>query len=73
MSTSAWQMVGWRVIEAIGACAGPVLARAMVRDLYARDRSAQMLSTLLLVMGIAPLLGRIMGGQILAICSWHGS
>ncbi len=72
LSATAWQMVGWRVVEAVGACAGPVLARAMVRDLYARDRSAQMLSTLLLVMGIAPLLGPIMGGQILTFWSWQG-
>jgi DHA1 family bicyclomycin/chloramphenicol resistance-like MFS transporter len=31
-----------------------------------------MLSTLMLVMGIAPLLGPIMGGQVLAIWSWQG-
>jgi DHA1 family bicyclomycin/chloramphenicol resistance-like MFS transporter len=65
-------MTAWRVIQAVGACAGPVLARAMVRDLYARERSAQMLSTLMLVMGVAPLLGPILGGQILAIWSWQG-
>jgi DHA1 family bicyclomycin/chloramphenicol resistance-like MFS transporter len=72
LSGSAWQMTGWRVVQAIGACAGPVLSRAMVRDLYARERSAQMLSTLMLVMGIAPLVGPILGGQILALWSWQG-
>jgi DHA1 family bicyclomycin/chloramphenicol resistance-like MFS transporter len=71
LSTTAWQMVGWRVVQAVGACAGPVLARAMVRDLYARERSAQMLSTLMLVMGIAPLLGPILGGQVLVYGSWQ--
>ena len=72
LSATAWQMVAWRVVQAVGACAGPVLARAMVRDLYARERSAQMLSTLMLVMGIAPLLGPILGGQVLAHWSWQG-
>jgi DHA1 family bicyclomycin/chloramphenicol resistance-like MFS transporter len=71
LSSTAWQMVGWRVVQAVGACAGPVLARAMVRDLYARERSAQMLSTLMLVMGIAPLLGPILGGQVLVYGSWQ--
>ena len=71
LSTTAWQMVGWRVVQATGACAGPVLARAMVRDLYARDRSAQMLSTLMLVMGVAPLVGPILGGQVLLFWSWR--
>ncbi|MBF9232164.1 Bcr/CflA family multidrug efflux MFS transporter [Microvirga sp. BT350] len=71
LSGSAWQMTGWRVVQAVGACAGPVLARAMVRDLYARERSAQMLSTLMLVMSVAPLLGPILGAQILAVRSWQ--
>lgn len=71
LSDTAWQMMGWRVVQAVGACVGPVLARAMVRDLYARERSAQMLSTLMTVMAIAPLVGPILGGQILAIGSWQ--
>jgi MFS transporter, DHA1 family, multidrug resistance protein len=71
LSGSAGQMIGWRVVQAVGACAGVVLARAMVRDLYARDRAAQMLSTLMMVMAIAPLLGPIVGGQILALAGWR--
>ena len=71
LSGTVWQMTGWRVVQALGASAGPVLARAIVRDLYARERSAQMLSTLMLVMGVAPLLGPILGGQILAVWSWQ--
>jgi hypothetical protein len=35
-------------------CAGVVLARAMVRDLYDGARAAQMMSTLMTVMAIAP-------------------
>ena len=64
-------MIGWRVVQAVGACAGVVLARAMVRDLYEGDRAAQMLSTLMTVMAIAPLLGPIVGGQILALAGWR--
>ena len=60
-------MIGWRVVQAVGACAGVVLARAMVRDLYEGERAAQMLSTLMTVMAIAPLLGPIVGGQILRL------
>jgi DHA1 family bicyclomycin/chloramphenicol resistance-like MFS transporter len=72
VSETVWQMMGWRVLQAIGACAGPVLARAMVRDLYARERSAQMLSTLMTIMAVAPLLGPVLGGQILLFTSWRG-
>lgn len=71
MSETIYQMIGWRIVQALGACAGPVLARAMIRDLYAREKSAQMLSTLVLIMGIAPLIGPLAGGQILVVASWH--
>jgi MFS family permease len=45
-------MIAWRVVQAAGACAGVVLARTMVRDLYARECAAQMMSTLMTVMAI---------------------
>ncbi len=71
ISNSAGEMICWRVVQAVGACAGVVLARAMVRDLYEGSRAAQMLSTLMTVMAIAPLLGPIVGGQILALSGWR--
>jgi MFS transporter, DHA1 family, multidrug resistance protein len=71
LAGSAWAMVGWRVLQAVGACAGVVLARAMVRDLYEGDRAAQMLSTLMTAMAVAPLLGPVLGGQILAVAGWR--
>ncbi|MFC5757653.1 multidrug effflux MFS transporter [Rhizobium sp. GCM10022189] len=71
ISNSAGEMICWRVVQALGACAGVVLARAMVRDLYEGSRAAQMLSTLMTVMAIAPLLGPIVGGQILALSGWR--
>ena len=66
-----WTMVGWRLVQAVGASAGVVLARAMVRDLYDRDQSARVLSTLMTVMAVAPLLGPTIGGQILVLSSWQ--
>src|SRR4051812_37382649 len=71
LAGSAAGMIGWRVVQAVGACAGVVLARAMVRDLYEGERAAQMLSTLMTVMAIAPLLGPVLGGQILALAGWR--
>jgi DHA1 family bicyclomycin/chloramphenicol resistance-like MFS transporter len=72
LSGSIGQMVLWRTFQAFGASAGPVLARAMVRDLYARDQAARMLSILILVMGVAPLLGPILGGLVLLHWVWQG-
>jgi DHA1 family bicyclomycin/chloramphenicol resistance-like MFS transporter len=71
LSGSAEAMIGWRILQAVGACAGVVLGRAMVRDLYQGPRAAQMLSTLMTVMAIAPLIGPMVGAQILAIAGWR--
>ena len=71
LSASAWQLIGWRVVQALGACAAVVLARAMVRDLYDRDRAARLLSTLMTIMAIAPLVGPGIGGQILRVAPWQ--
>lgn len=71
LSTSITQIVFWRVFQVLGACTGPMLARAMIRDLFARTRAAQMLSTLVLVMAIAPIAGPLIGGQIIRLSTWH--
>src|ERR1700712_114686 len=65
LSTSAGAMIAWRVVQAIGACAGISLSRAMVRDLYSGARAAQMMSALITVMAVAPLIGPLIGGPIL--------
>ncbi|WP_408327744.1 multidrug effflux MFS transporter [Paraburkholderia strydomiana] len=71
LSTSAPMLIGWRVVQAAGACASVVLARAMVRDLYTGHRAAQMMSTLMTVMAVAPLLGPSVGSLILHVASWR--
>ncbi|SDC17822.1 multidrug effflux MFS transporter [Acinetobacter boissieri] len=71
LSQTIDQIIFWRVFQALGACTAPMLARAMVRDLYQRIEAAQMLSTLMLIMAVAPILGPLIGGQILKLSSWH--
>lgn len=71
MSRSIDEIIIWRVIQAFGACTGPMLARAMIRDLFSRIRAAQMLSTLMIIMAIAPIIGPLLGGQIIRVSSWH--
>lgn len=71
MSSSIEQIVFWRIFQAFGACTGPMLARAMVRDLFSRTRSAQALSTLTIIMAIAPIVGPSLGGVIIKFSSWH--
>ncbi|MDN3446765.1 multidrug effflux MFS transporter [Psychrobacter sp. APC 3281] len=71
LSNSMEQIIFWRVFQAFGACTAPMLARAMVRDLFSRNRAAQMLSTLMIIMAIAPIGGPLLGGQIITFTTWH--
>jgi len=63
-------LIAARFVAGIGACAGPVLARAMVRDTCAQDQASRMLSRLMLVMGVAPLVAPLVGGQLLVQFGW---
>lgn len=71
LSQTMEQIMFWRVFQAVGACTGPMLARAMVRDRYQRTEAAQMLSTLTMILAIAPIVGPLLGGQIILFSSWH--
>lgn len=60
-----------RFFQAIGSCAGLVIARAMVRDLYTPQASAQVFSFLILVMGIAPILAPLAGAYVTKFFGWQ--
>jgi len=68
---NAETLILFRLLQGIGGAAGPVLARAIVRDLYDRDEGARVLSLLFLVMGGAPLLAPLVGGQVLVLFGWR--
>jgi len=71
LSNDAITMIGWRIVQALGACASVALSRAMVRDLYQGTKAAQMLSTLITIMAIMPLIGPLVGGQIVTLFGWR--
>ncbi|MBJ6798515.1 multidrug effflux MFS transporter [Geomonas sp. Red259] len=62
----------WRVVMALGGGAGMVISRAVVRDLYDTAEAARMFSLLMLVMGLAPILAPLAGGQLLLLTGWRG-
>lgn len=64
-------MVFWRIFQAIGACTAPMLSRAMVRDQFSQTRAVQMLSSLTIIMAVAPIIGPLLGGQMIKYGSWH--
>jgi MFS transporter, DHA1 family, multidrug resistance protein len=60
-----------RFLQALGGCAPLVVPRAVVRDYFDQRGSVRMLSVLILVMGLAPILAPLIGGQLLVTFGWR--
>ncbi len=61
-----------RVLQGLGGAAVAVVAMAIVRDLFTGVRAAQLLSRLILVLGVAPILAPSLGSALLTFTSWRG-
>lgn len=71
LAPSVGSLVALRIAQAVGGCAGMVIARSIVRDLFDAQESARIYSFLMLVMGLAPVTAPLIGGQLLAAFSWR--
>lgn len=61
-----------RTLQGLGGAAVAVVAMAIVRDLFSGIRAAQLLSRLMLVVGVAPILAPSLGSALLSFTSWRG-
>jgi DHA1 family bicyclomycin/chloramphenicol resistance-like MFS transporter len=71
VAASPLQLIALRFIQGLAACAPPVMARTMVRDLAERDRAAQVMSVLMASTSMAPLLAPMLGSQVMALFGWR--
>ena len=72
-STSIEMLIVFRVLQALGASAGLVIGRAIIRDLYARERAASMIGLVTTVMVVAPMVAPLVGGLLdKALGKQHG-
>lgn len=69
-SRSIGALAFFRLLQAIGACGGAVISRAMVRDLFPPDQMRRVFSMLMLVMGVSPVAAPVIGGYILVWSGW---
>jgi len=60
-----------RVLQALGSAAGIVIPRAVIRDHYETQDAARAMSMLMLIMGLAPILAPLVGGQLLSFVGWR--
>jgi DHA1 family bicyclomycin/chloramphenicol resistance-like MFS transporter len=71
LSSSIEALIGFRVLQALGGCAGMVIPRAVVRDRFDHHQVMHVLSMLMLVMGLAPILAPLLGGFVLQTMGWR--
>lgn len=72
LAPTAPLLVAARFAQGLAGSAALVIATAVARDLYHGPAAARFFSTLMLVMGIAPILAPVLGAQVLRAVSWHG-
>ena len=59
-----------RFAQGLGASSAPVLARAVVRDLYSHEQAARMLSRSTVVFAMIPIAAPLVGSSLLAWLGW---
>ncbi|WP_448190198.1 multidrug effflux MFS transporter [Azospirillum sp. sgz301742] len=73
LAASIDQLIVARAFQAVGACCGPVVARAVVRDVFGRDRAATILAYMSMAMAMAPAVGPVLGGLLTELFGWRSN
>lgn len=71
LAESEWSLILARILQALGGCVGVVMARAAIRDRLDLSQSSHAFASMMIVMGLAPILAPTIGAWILAFFSWH--
>ncbi|MDR9466619.1 Bcr/CflA family multidrug efflux MFS transporter [Marinospirillum sp.] len=71
LAVSAEWLIAARFLQALGAAAASVLARAIVRDLFPLNEAARVLSLMHLVTMIATLIAPLVGGYLIMLTGWR--
>jgi DHA1 family bicyclomycin/chloramphenicol resistance-like MFS transporter len=68
---SGAELILWRVLQAIGGCAGVVIARAVARDCYQGHDMLRVMALLVTVMCISPLIAPFCGAWMFETYGWR--
>ncbi len=70
-ANTADTLIVMRFFQALGSCAGMVISRAMVRDIFPVSENARIFSLLMLVIGVSPILAPTLGGYMSSGLGWR--
>jgi DHA1 family bicyclomycin/chloramphenicol resistance-like MFS transporter len=65
-------LIAFRFVQGLGACAGMVIPRAVVRDLHTGTEAARLMSLLMLVFSVSPILAPLAGSFVIEAVGWRG-
>jgi len=71
VATSIWIVILGRILQGVGAAAGFALGRAIVRDLYEREKAASMLGYITMGFSTVPMIAPLIGGLISDYLGWR--
>ncbi len=66
-------LIFFRLMQAVGSCAGVTLGRAVARDLYAPVVAARVLAYMASAMAIAPIIGPMLGSWMTVHLGWQAN
>ncbi len=71
LSQNIGQLIFFRGLQGLSTGAGIVIARAVVRDMYAPHQAQKVMSQITIYFGVAPAIAPLLGGWLLVHSSWH--
>lgn len=71
LAPNIWVLIAGRIAQAVGAAAGMVLSRAIIRDLYDRETAARLMAYMVTALVAAPMVAPIIGGVLNDWLGWR--
>ncbi|WP_158996747.1 multidrug effflux MFS transporter [Pigmentibacter ruber] len=72
-SQSIYQLIIFRIFQALGACAGMTIGQAIVADLFDAKEMAKVLSITIPLVAFSPAIAPVVGGHIETIYNWQSN
>ena len=64
-------LIAMRFVQGIGACAGMVIPRAVVRDVRSGEEAARLFALMMLVLGVSPIFAPLLGSLLITWLPWQ--
>lgn len=71
LATDFWTLIGFRLMQGVGAAGLSVVPAAIVRDRVGGDRMARMMSLIMMIFLVVPIIAPGIGQLILLVASWR--